>query len=82
MNIDDMPTTTELRDALAAAIRLNYDAFPPEFEIDAEAALAAILAGDVEPWVEYEGDNVAESLALACVMNDGPWWSGGEDDVR
>ena len=75
MNTDNMPTTVELTEAINAAIQDNCDAFLSDHIIDAEVAVDAIKAGEVRPWLEYEGDDLAESLALAIVMNDGPWWT-------
>ena len=66
-------TTTKLTEAIKAAISIN------EFEegdvIDIDAAVEAIKAGDVEPWNEFAGDDLAEAFAMGVVMNDGPWWS-------
>jgi len=71
MNIDNMPTETELREALFAAANNNCVA---DFVLDIDDALASITLGDVQPWAEYEGSNLAESLAMACAMNEGSWW--------
>lgn len=69
--MNNMPTETELREALFATAN---DSELGDFVIDIDDALASITLGYVQPWAEYEGDNLAESLALACVMNEGSWW--------